>query len=66
MASLARPGGNITGMANQIETVSAKNLELLKESKPGIKRVGIIFSPTMPLPLGPLRQCRRRWRPASA
>jgi putative ABC transport system substrate-binding protein len=45
VASLARPGGNVTGMANQIEIVSAKNFELLKESKPGIKRVGIIFSP---------------------
>ena len=45
VASLARPGGNITGMVNQIETVSAMNLEVLKESKPGIKRVGIIFSP---------------------
>jgi putative ABC transport system substrate-binding protein len=45
VASLARPGGNITGLANQIEIVSAKNFELLKECKPGIKRVGIIFSP---------------------
>ena len=33
VASLARPGGNITGIANQIETVSAKNLELIKEIK---------------------------------
>src|SRR5215467_1906671 len=45
VASLARPGGNVTGLANQIEIVSEKNLELLKESKPGIKRVGIMFSP---------------------
>src|SRR5262249_55295968 len=45
VASLARPGGNITGMANQNETIPAKNLELLKENKPGIKRVGIFFSP---------------------
>jgi putative ABC transport system substrate-binding protein len=43
--SLARPSGNVTGIANQIETVSAKNFELLKESKPGIKRIGIVFSP---------------------
>jgi putative tryptophan/tyrosine transport system substrate-binding protein len=45
VASLARPGGNITGLANQIEIVSEKNFELLKSSKPGIKRVGIVFSP---------------------
>lgn len=45
VVSLARPGGNVTGLANQIETVSAKNVELLKEIKPGIKRIGIMFSP---------------------
>src|SRR6516225_3311356 len=45
IASLARPGGNVTGLANQIEIVSEKNFELLKESRPGIKRVGIMFSP---------------------
>lgn len=45
VASLARPGGNVTGLANQIEIVSEKNLELLKQSKLGIKRVGIMFSP---------------------
>jgi putative tryptophan/tyrosine transport system substrate-binding protein len=45
VSSLARPGGNITGLANQIEIVSEKNFELLKESKPGIKRVGVVFSP---------------------
>jgi putative ABC transport system substrate-binding protein len=44
VASLARPGGNITGMANLNETVSAKNLELLKEYKPDIKRIGIFYS----------------------
>ena len=45
VASLARPGGNVTGMANQIESVSAKSFELLKESKPRIKHIGIVFSP---------------------
>ena len=45
VASLARPGGNITGIANQIETISVKNLELVKEIKPGIRRIGILFSP---------------------
>jgi putative tryptophan/tyrosine transport system substrate-binding protein len=45
VASLARPGGNITGLANQGETVSGKDLELLRESKPEIKRVGIIYGP---------------------
>ena len=45
IASLAQPGGNITGLVSQIETVSEKNLELFKEIKPGIERIGIIYSP---------------------
>ena len=43
--SLARPGGNITGVVNQLETIGEKNLELLKEITPAIERVGIIHSP---------------------
>jgi len=45
IASLARPGGNITGVVNQLEHIAEKNLELFKEIMPGIKRVGIIYSP---------------------
>jgi putative ABC transport system substrate-binding protein len=43
--SLARPGGNITGVVNQMESVVEKNLELFKEITPGMERVGIIYSP---------------------
>jgi putative ABC transport system substrate-binding protein len=43
--SLARPGGNITGVVNQAETVDEKNLELFKEINPGIERIGIMHSP---------------------
>jgi putative ABC transport system substrate-binding protein len=43
--SLARPGGNITGVVNQIETIDEKNLELLKEISPGMERVGIVHTP---------------------
>jgi len=43
--SLARPGGNITGVVSQIETIDEKNLELFKEINPGIQRIGIIYSP---------------------
>ena len=43
--SLARPGGNITGVVSQIETIGEKNLQWLKEISPGIERVGIIHSP---------------------
>jgi len=43
--SLARPGGNITGVVNQGETVAEKILELLKEISPGMERVGIVHTP---------------------
>jgi len=45
VASLVRPGGNITGLATQLEAAAAKGFELLKEVDPGIQRVGIIYSP---------------------
>ena len=45
IASLARPGGNITGLAMQLETVVEKHVELLKELRPGIERVGVLYSP---------------------
>ena len=44
--SLARPGGNITGVARLGRELSGKRLELLTEAIPGIKRVGILYSPT--------------------
>jgi putative ABC transport system substrate-binding protein len=45
VASLARPGGNITGFAFVEFTMVGKWLELLKEMAPGVRRVGLIFSP---------------------
>jgi putative ABC transport system substrate-binding protein len=40
--SLARPGGNITGLTRLTRDLSGKRLELLKEAVPGISRVGIL------------------------
>jgi putative tryptophan/tyrosine transport system substrate-binding protein len=45
VASLARPGGNITGFANIEFGMVGKWLELLKELAPGVKRVALIFNP---------------------
>jgi putative ABC transport system substrate-binding protein len=42
VASLARPGGNATGMASQYEELVGKQLELLKEVVPRISRVALI------------------------
>jgi putative ABC transport system substrate-binding protein len=42
VASLARPGGNVTGMSGAVQELAAKTLELLKEMIPATKRVGIV------------------------
>jgi putative tryptophan/tyrosine transport system substrate-binding protein len=45
VASLPRPGGNITGFISQEDTVASKWLELLTEIAPGVKRVAAMFNP---------------------
>jgi putative ABC transport system substrate-binding protein len=48
VASLARPGGNITGLANLTPELAGKRLELLKEIVPQISRVAVIWNPDDP------------------
>ena len=43
VASLARPGGNVTGSTNIDPDLSAKRLELLKESFPELSRVAVLY-----------------------
>jgi putative ABC transport system substrate-binding protein len=45
VTSLTRPGGNITGVSNMAEGVSAKWLQLLKEAAPRITSVGVLWDP---------------------
>ena len=45
VASLSRPGGNITGFINMEASMGGKWLELLKEIAPGVKRAAIMFNP---------------------
>jgi putative ABC transport system substrate-binding protein len=45
VASLARPGGNITGFINMEAALSGKWLELLTEIAPSVRRVAMIFNP---------------------
>jgi putative ABC transport system substrate-binding protein len=47
VASLARPGGNITGFINIEASIAGKWLELLKEIAPHIKRAGLMFNPAI-------------------
>ena len=48
IASLARPGGNITGLTNISVDLSAKLMELFAELVPGMKRVGVVQNPNNP------------------
>ena len=48
VASLPRPGGNITGLADLHPDLAAKRLDLLKEVVPHATRFGVLFSPTAP------------------
>ena len=42
VASLARPGGNVTGLSNQGTDLAGKRLDLLREVLPGIRRLAIL------------------------
>ena len=48
VASLARPGGNITGLSGLAPELSGKRLELLKEAFPKVSRVGVFWNPASP------------------
>jgi putative ABC transport system substrate-binding protein len=48
VASLARPGGNITGLSSLAPELSGKRLELLKEVVPGMTRVAVFWNPANP------------------
>jgi putative ABC transport system substrate-binding protein len=48
VASLARPGGNITGLSRLAPEISGKQLELLKEIVPKLSRVAVIGTSTRP------------------
>jgi putative ABC transport system substrate-binding protein len=43
--SLARPGGNITGPSAQLDDIQEKSLQLLKEARPSIVRVALLWTP---------------------
>jgi putative tryptophan/tyrosine transport system substrate-binding protein len=46
--SLARPGGNVTGITNLTGELGGKRLELLKEAVPKIARVAVLYDPAPP------------------
>jgi putative tryptophan/tyrosine transport system substrate-binding protein len=55
VASYAKPGGNITGVANMVAELTGKWLELLKEVRPSLTRVAVLWNPPQPAHQGLLR-----------
>jgi putative ABC transport system substrate-binding protein len=48
VASLARPGGNVTGLAINAAEIAAKRLQLLQEAVPGVSRIAILWNARFP------------------
>jgi putative ABC transport system substrate-binding protein len=46
VASLARPGGNVTGLVSTSPELTGKRLELFKEALPNVSRVALLWNPT--------------------
>jgi len=75
--SLARPGGNVTGITNLSTELGGKRLELLKEAVPKVTRVAVLYDPaapgslrelkeTLPVPAGALGLIVRSWEVRAA
>ena len=47
--SLARPGGNVTGLTNMAVELSAKRLQFIKEAIPRLSRVALLINPNVPI-----------------
>lgn len=59
VASLARPGGNITGVSNQAVELTGKWIELLKETLPKVSKVAVLRNPDNPSHAFFLREAER-------
>jgi putative tryptophan/tyrosine transport system substrate-binding protein len=56
VASLARPGGNITGLSNEQPDLAGKRLEILRELIPDLSRLGYIANVNNPTAMGNVRE----------
>ena len=63
VASLARPGGNVTGLSNQISDTGGKKLEFLREVVPSLRRLAIlanVSNPAVVLDMGEAHAAARK------
>jgi len=60
--SLARPGGNVTGLSNLSTHLGGKRLELFKEAIPKLSRVAVLYDPSTP---GAVRELKEDLPPAA-
>jgi ABC-type uncharacterized transport system substrate-binding protein len=58
VASLARPGGNVTGLATLVPDLAGKRLELLREVVPGLRRLAIMGNVGNPVTVVEFREVR--------
>ncbi|MFN0315693.1 MAG: ABC transporter substrate-binding protein [Burkholderiales bacterium] len=58
VASLARPGGNVTGMSMMDPDLAGKRLEMLKEIVPNAKRFAVLTNPENPLHVAYVNEAR--------
>lgn len=54
--SLAKPGGNVTGVANVLPALSGKLVELAREILPGVRRIAVLWNPDNPAKALELRE----------
>ena len=58
VASLARPGGNVTGLSLQGTDVAGKRLQMLREIVPGLRRLAIMANVAYPAAKNELAECQ--------
>lgn len=59
VASLARPGGNLTGSSNVQTGLTRKRMQLLREALPGLTRTGLIYDPADQVALDQASEARK-------
>jgi putative tryptophan/tyrosine transport system substrate-binding protein len=55
VASLSRPGGNITGQSQLLTELASKQLQILNEAVPEVKIIGVLWDPTTPSHLSAIK-----------